>query len=175
MAHYCTCPKCGKKFDRDKIQAVRIGARRYGHQTCYPDNTQLVPLSAGVNPEEEQLLEYCKELLGKEASPKKIRKQIQDYVKEGYSYSGIQKTLDWFYNIQKNEINEKCRGGIGIVPYCYQDALHYHYNLYLSNQVNADKEIEDYKPKERVVQIDVPESAPRIRKKMFNLGETEDE
>ena len=38
MAHNVICPKCGIKFDRDKIQAVKISARRYGHATCYPDN-----------------------------------------------------------------------------------------------------------------------------------------
>ena len=43
--HKCKCPKCGIEFDRDKIQAVRVSARRYGHATCYPDNKDLIPLS----------------------------------------------------------------------------------------------------------------------------------
>ena len=37
MAHMVICTVCGKRFDRDKIQAVKSGARRYAHQSCMPD------------------------------------------------------------------------------------------------------------------------------------------
>ena len=37
MAKYCICKVCGVKFDREKIQAVVAGARRYAHQTCMPN------------------------------------------------------------------------------------------------------------------------------------------
>ena len=37
MAKYCICKVCGVKFDREKIQAVFAGARRYAHQTCMPN------------------------------------------------------------------------------------------------------------------------------------------
>ena len=31
MAHMVKCKVCGKSFDRDKIQAVKVGANRYAH------------------------------------------------------------------------------------------------------------------------------------------------
>lgn len=43
MAHYCICPICKEKFNRDIIQSVKYGARRYAHQTCYPEG-EIVPL-----------------------------------------------------------------------------------------------------------------------------------
>ena len=63
MAHLVKCTVCGKQFDRDKIQAVRSGARRYAHYSCKPDG-ELVPLA---NPIDEDLLEledYIDKLLG---------------------------------------------------------------------------------------------------------------
>ena len=44
MAHYVICSICGKKFNRDVVQAVRTGSRRYAHASCDPDNKDLVPL-----------------------------------------------------------------------------------------------------------------------------------
>ena len=41
MAHNVKCAVCGETFDRDKIQAVRHGARRYAHLRCCP-NGELV-------------------------------------------------------------------------------------------------------------------------------------
>ena len=34
MAHIVKCAVCGNKFDRDKVQAVKVGARRYAHYSC---------------------------------------------------------------------------------------------------------------------------------------------
>ena len=36
MAHKVKCYYCGKEFDRDKEEAVKVGARRYAHKTCSP-------------------------------------------------------------------------------------------------------------------------------------------
>ena len=51
--HKVKCIICGQSFDRDKVQAVRVGARRYAHQTCDPNNTNLetfskIGLASGV-------------------------------------------------------------------------------------------------------------------------------
>ena len=43
MAHYVICSICGKRFDRDKVQAVKSSARRYAHQSCCPQG-EIVPL-----------------------------------------------------------------------------------------------------------------------------------
>ena len=47
MAHMVKCTVCGESFDRDKIQAVKSGARRYAHYTCLPEG-ELVPLPNAV-------------------------------------------------------------------------------------------------------------------------------
>ena len=52
----CKCAICGIEFDRNAIQAVRHGARRYSHRTCEPNNTDLVPMEGKTNDPELQKL-----------------------------------------------------------------------------------------------------------------------
>jgi hypothetical protein len=133
MAHYCICAICNQKFDRDKVQAVKHGGRRYSHYKCEPDG-ELVPLPQISKDKKElnELNNYIKNLLGDSYNSVRIKKQLKEYVeKYNYTYSGIQKSLFYFYEIKKNSI-EKANGGIGIVPYIYEEAKLYYYNLYLA-------------------------------------------
>ena len=70
----------------------------------------------------------------------RITLQINRYLQEHpeYTYSGIKRTLEYFYKIKKNPI-EKANGGIGIVPWVYEEAKRYYYNQWLLSQKNAEK------------------------------------
>ena len=60
MAHNVKCVICNKTFDRDKIQAVKVSARRYAHHSCKPDG-ELVPLVVKAeDPDLTALKEYAK-------------------------------------------------------------------------------------------------------------------
>ena len=135
MAHNVKCTVCGQTFDRDKIQAVKVSARRYAHYSCKPDG-ELVPLA---NPVDEDLLKleaYIEKLLGSNYNHAKVKKQIKDFKKDyDYSYSGMLKTLIWFYDIKGNP-KDKANGGIGIIPFVYKDACNYYYSLYLAQIAN---------------------------------------
>ncbi|WP_440972138.1 hypothetical protein, partial [Megamonas funiformis] len=90
-----------------------------------------------------------------------------------YTYSGMLKSLIWFYEIKGNSI-EKANGGIGIIPFIYKDALQYYYSLYLAKLSNENKNIEEYKPKIKYIEI-APPSAIRKMKRLFNLDSKEEE
>lgn len=170
MAHMVKCTVCGESFDRDKIQAVKSGARRYAHYTCLPEG-ELVPLpNAVVDQDLVDLENYIKNLLGDDYNPARVKKQIKDYKNEyNYSYSGMLKALVWFYEIKGNSI-EKANGGIGILPFVYQDAYNYYYSLYLAQLVNEEKDVNQYKTKVREIVIKSPSVAGKpIR--LFDLGE----
>ena len=170
MAHMVKCTVCGESFDRDKIQAVKSGARRYAHYTCLPEG-ELVPLpNAVVDQDLVDLENYIKNLLGDDYNPARVKKQIKDYKNEyKYSYSGMLKALVWFYEIKGNSI-EKANGGIGILPFVYQDAYNYYYSLYLAQLVNEEKDVNQYKTKVREIVIKSPSVAGKpIR--LFDLGE----
>ena len=169
MSHYVKCPKCGETFDRDNIQAVRINGRRYGHAKCYPDNNNFVPLVEKKISEEQKIKNYAKSILKEQYVAARVNKQIKDFLAEGYTASGILKTLIYWYEIKHNDIS-KSMGGIGIVPYVYKQALDYYYNLYLAEMANVDKDIDEYKPKEIFISIDLPK-----KEKELKLWEDEDE
>ena len=169
MSHYVKCPKCGETFDRDIIQAVRINGRRYGHAKCYPDNNNFVPLVEKKISEEQKIKNYAKSILKEQYVAARINKQIKDFLAEGYTASGILKTLIYWYEIKHNDIS-KAMGGIGIVPYVYKQALDYYYNLYLAEMANVDKDIDEYRPKEIFISIDLPKKEKEVK-----LWEDEDE
>lgn len=163
MAHYVKCPKCGKKFNRDKVQAVLISNRRYGHASCYPDNTNFVPMA---NPEDKDLTalkDYAKNLLGNDYNPARVSAQIKKFhTQYDYSYSGMLKALHWFYDIKKNPIY-KANGGLGIIPYIYQDAFNYFYNLYQAEQ-NLTNGLQ-YRKETKEIEI----KSPRAKNKPHKL------
>ena len=104
----------------------------------------------------------------------RIRKQIKDYVEQyKYTYTGITKTLMYFFEVKKNPI-EKANGGIGIVPYVYQNAYNYFYELWLAQQKNKEVQIELYQP--RVKEIVIPRPERKIKKRpLFTFLDEEGE
>ena len=165
-AHYVICYYCKQKFNRDKEPFVQVSARRYAHQKCAEEHEN------SISEEEKELAklyEYIKNLLGEDYNAATVTKQIKDYQKDGMSYSGILKTLIYFYEVKGNS-KEKANGGIGIVPFVYQDAYNYYYSLYMAKLVNETKNIADYKPKEIAIEIESPRVQTK-RIKLFNLDE----
>ena len=171
MSHYVICTKCGVRFDRDVIQAVKDGGRRYAHYTCKPDG-ELVPLPQ-KDPDLTALEEYIDKLLGKEANKARINKQIKEYTTEhNYTYSGILKSLVYFYEVKGNSI-DKANGGIGIVPFVYQDAYNYYYDLFLAKNRNDNKNVQEITSKVREIIIKPP--VRPLNKRLFKfLDEGED-
>lgn len=159
----CKCAICGIEFDRNAIQAVRHGARRYSHWTCEPDG-ELVPMEK-KDEDLQKLLEYINILFKGQQNQAKINQSIKKFHNEfGYSYSGIQKALYYFYEIKHNSI-DKANGGISIVPFVYKDAYNYYYDLFMAQQRNENK-----KPFiERVREIII--KPPKVEKpiKLFDL------
>lgn len=170
MAHIVTCVYCKKKFDRDKIPFVQISQRRYAHKECSEqENQRLFKEEA----DKIALENYIIQLLKLEYITPRIRKQLNTYQEQyGYTYSGMHKALIYFYEIKGNSV-EKANGGIGIIPYVYQDAYNYYYALWEAQQANKDKNIETYIPVEEVVRIPVPQRKLKKRKLFTFLDEEE--
>lgn len=159
----CICKICGKQFDRNAEQAVIAGPRRYAHQKCFPTG-ELVPMENPIDPELDKLNNYIINLLGKDYNAARVKKQIKDFKEQGMSYSGMLKSLIYFYEVKGNS-KEKANGGIGIVPFVYKDAYNYYYDLFMAQQRNENK-----KPFiERVREIII--KPPKVEKpiKLFDL------
>lgn len=154
------CLYCGEMFDRNATDCVKPKGNRYAHKHCHD------AACANKSQEEldyEALVEYIKHLFG--TPNPRVWKQIKEF-KDNYNftYSGMHKTLIWWFELKHNDI-EKANGGIGIIPYVYQDASQYYYALYLAQLANEDKTAQIVNVKEFF--IDPPKSqrpAPRLFK-----------
>lgn len=219
MAHTVTCTICHTKFDRDKMQYVITGIKRYAHADCALrqaanqgadppevinplDNVECIYCKSSLNrkdedcvmirngkyahkhcadleskrelTDEEKLDNYIMKMFGTDYVHQKVKKQINTYIKEyNYSYSGILKTLIYFYEIKGNPI-EKANGGIGIVPYVYQDAYRYFYALWEAKQKNKGKVMENYVPEDVIITIPPPQRNIKKRK-FFSFLDDEEE
>lgn len=163
MSHFVICKYCGERFDRDNEPFVEISSRRYAHKKCVDK------IENNISQEEKDynnLEKYIKNLFKVTNINIKTRKQIKDFRENyGFTYSGILKTLYWWYEI-KGHTTELSKDGIGIVPYVYEDAEKYYYTLYMAKALNQN--INEYKPKIEEIEI----ASPRVSKKplkLFNL------
>ena len=104
----------------------------------------------------------------------RIQKQIKQYVEEyNFTYSGIKKALIYFFEIKGNSIN-KSNGGIGIVPYVYQNAYNYYLALWQAQQKNSDKVLQDYVP--NIKEIVIPPPQRNVKKRpLFTFLDEEEE
>lgn len=165
------CPYCDKYFYRELEEYVQINKTRYAHKACYDrHNAELTQEERDYN----ILVDFIKKLFAIDSLTEKLKHQIKDYHdNKAYTYSGIYKSLVWFYQIKKHPI-DKANGGIGIVPYVYEDARNYYVAMWAAQQQNKAKPIEQWQP--TVVEIHIP---PPVRKPMhskkFEFLEEEDE
>ena len=141
--------------------------------TIPKDCKAFIIIKPGFLQYQDEIFKYCADkgfIMRDHTNPTKLtNKQIKDFLAEGYTASGILKTLIYGYEIKHNDIS-KAMGGIGIVPYVYKQALDYYYNLYLAEMANVDKDIDEYRPKEIFISIDLPK-----KEKELKLWEDEDE
>ncbi len=160
------CLYCGEQFYREKTEFVQI-KNRYAHKECSDR------IEASKSEEEKslkELEEYIMKMFNETYVNARIRQQIKRMREQyNYSYTGILKSLVYFYEVKRNPI-EKANGGIGIVPYVYEDARKYYYNLYMAQKKNEDKVVSEFVIRGREIKIKPPQRKPKIRK-LFNLEE----
>ena len=91
-------------------------------------------------------------------------------VKEyNFSYTGILKSLIYFFEIKGNSI-EKSNGGIGIVPFIYTEAYKYYLDMHEAQERNRGKDASSFVGSAREVVIVSPEKQAR-KLKLFNMEE----
>jgi hypothetical protein len=165
--HIVKCFYCGKSFDANAEPFTKPRANRYAHAAC---DTQAQSALTQEERDYQALVEYIKDLFGK-PNPR-VWKQLKEYKDLGYTYSGIHKTLIWWFELKHNDL-EKANGGIGIVPYVYEQASQYYYALYLAQITNAEKDVEHLQASVKEFFIEPPK-AERKHKRLFKFQEDEE-
>jgi hypothetical protein len=154
-------------MSKKDVDCVMIGNNKYVHKSCQALEEKR------EKTDKEQLEEYIKELFNTTYIDPRVRNQIKKFVEEyNYTYSGIRKALIYHYEIKGGD-KSKANGGIGIVPFVYQEAWNYYYTLYLAEVANSIEDIENYTIKTQ--EITIP--SPRIEvtpPKLFNMDKWEE-
>ena len=162
--HKVKCTVCGETFDRDKINFVQTSPNRYAHATCVAQQDDTYDKT---EQEYKELERYIKQLFGEQYIDVKVKKQIMEYRKNyNYTYTGMLKSLIWFYEIKGNK-KDKANGGIAIIPWIYKDAMEYYYTLYNAEIANSTKTLNDISSVTEVI-IHSP-IAQRKKKKLFDI------
>ena len=119
------CYYCKKSDDKVmKDQAVRI------------DNKNFHPHCAKIYADKKELAETICRIFKLKAPGPRNNAFISKYASEGMTYKGMTRALMYFYDVQKNNI-DKSNGGIGIVPWIYEEA-----NRYYERKENMEKQLE---------------------------------
>ena len=191
MAHVFKCVYCLQQFDRDKVPYVQVRSRRYAHKSCAEGGQpppkivykkkdgKLVKEEVTVEKdpvaiEKEKLNAYLYNLYKGDYDYARTNLLIESYIKKyGYTYSGIRKTLSYFYEVQENPVDTETISSrsIGIVPYVYDEAKRYYYDIAAVNENNAKKNIQDYIPKDVIIKIQKPQRDIKKRKDFSFLDE----
>lgn len=162
--HMVKCLYCGKSFDRDKEPFVKIGARRYAHKECAESQDDSVKQE---EIDKENFFKCVKSIYGPGYNYVMINKQALNFIKQyGYTWSGMTGCLHWFYNINHGNLEEG-HGGIGIIPYIYEDVRKYYQQLYTTQYQNSNKQM-----RQQVVEFNiVPPKPKRPAPRLLDLGD----
>lgn len=165
--HMVKCLYCGQIFDTNVEPFIKPNARRYAHATC----AKTAEENRTQEEKDKQELEmYIKDLFGISSISVKIKKQMETFRKDNnYTYSGMRKTLKYFFEIRNNSI-EKANGGIGIIPYVYDEAFSYWRALWEAKQRNQGIEVQKYNLPMREIHIVPPKREPmKHTRKLFTF------
>lgn len=153
------CPYCGEEiskkdtFIKNTIQG--LGTRSYYHVKCH-ELAQTTPKNEWPNKikqaeDKEGEIQLWAEIIYdyilkvQRITPNfvLIKKQLENYVspKFGYKHKGVYLSVKYFYEVKRRLGEDKSNGGIGIVPYVYDEAKDYWERKVVKDN-NTIKEIE---------------------------------
>ena len=158
MSRKVKCPTCDEWFIREETEHVFDGKKkRYFHKDCY------IGISTAEEDRDSLYKAMC-EIFKYEFVVPRIRRQINDMMEEyGYTYKGIELTLDYVYRIEKMD-KEKANGGIGIVPWFYDKAS----ELYLKKM--GIWEVKELNYETVIIKVDTSQKKKKTNGKAIDIG-----
>lgn len=175
MAHYVICVKCGKRFDRDKVPCHPSLSKknRFEHDECPSEETNNEVIASTdfvlssppkVDTDKKEFADKLTSLFGRNTT--RAWQQAEKYRKElGYTYKGMAQALEYFYEIKENSI-EKSNGGIGIIPYIYQEAIDFYKQIEEDRQ-RAAASLKNYSTQVETIAIPSPSNKKRLNDEFF--------
>ena len=174
-AHLVKCLYCGETFDTNVEPFVKPRANRYAHKKCadsqvIQDDAAAAAIQKNLIPDKEKedynaLKDYINHLFKSVNWPVTISK-MQELRKQDYTYSGMLKSLKWWYEIKKQSPAD-AKTPLGIIPYIYNDAYKYYEAIFLAEEKNKEMQFTE-RVKEFII---TPPEIVKPQPRLFNLGE----
>ena len=132
-SHIVQCRVCKQKFDANEEEAVLIGQKSYYHKKCYTewiDNRNSLLKNHDSEFYKEALIDYLYRDVKMSIDFMKLESQWANFTKpeKQMTPKGIYFAVRYFIEVQDGDPS-KMSGGIGIVPYIYNDSKEYWANL----------------------------------------------
>lgn len=183
MAHYVICVKCGKRFDRDKVPCHPSLSKknRFEHDMCpiqkedeiiastesvlsSPPKESTFVSPKTIDTDKKEFADKLTSLFGRNTT--RAWQQAEKYRRElGYTYKGMAQALEYFYEIKENSIEKSC-GGIGIIPYIYQEAIDFYKQIEEDRQ-RAVASLKNYSTQVETIAIPSPSNKKRLNDEFF--------
>lgn len=131
--HKVKCRWCGQHFDTDSLSEhewIMPSRNQYYHTKCWSDKQ-----NGKIRPEENQdgflvwklnIFDFIERDLKGDCNYTRITQQMKQYKNQfpHWTYKGMFFALKWFYEIKRNNW-DKANGGLGILPYIYDEGTEY--------------------------------------------------
>ncbi len=163
------CPGCKQAVE--KIEENKVVGKnnhtRYWHPDCLREDRNKKERKMAEEMGRKAIFNYLIDL-GMKPNYAFWGRQRNDFInKYGYCDSGILMALKYWFGEKKNSI-EKANGGMGIVPYIYDEAQRYYKNIILKKRKLAEQAIRQQQEKNKVIKIN--ENKVDTRKKYIDLN-----
>jgi hypothetical protein len=118
------CRVCKQEIDKRKDNWIMPSRNYYYHKLCYAD---LKDVKKEKTQEEYRHLiyDYLSRVLKVPYEYFKIEAQINQFIKSGMTIKGIFFAVKYYYDRNGKDSWQKGYGGIGIVPYIYEESKNY--------------------------------------------------
>ena len=172
--HNVKCLFCKQIFDAQPDGEGTIWYKprtnRYAHIACGEQNEKA---KTQEEKDFDELYRYVKNEQKDNFNFVQFKKITDAWIKDyGYTYSGMLKSLLYFYEVKGNPKHKLREGSIGIIPFCYQQAYTYYYNIFLASQVAGTGNYNAHRS--RIIEIDPPAAHPKLRK-LFDIEMEDDD
>ena len=145
MSHIVHCKFCNAAFDRDllveDIDWVQPSNRQYYHKACF-DNWVNMQGQLDKEMSDNGWLEALKYYLGHEIKVSinygKLISQWNNFLKQKKTAKGIYFAVRYFYDCTDGD-KTKAQGGIGIVPFIYQESCNYWQEKFVHDMTIIEK------------------------------------
>ncbi len=175
------CRICGGEIDRDSEQEnvdwIMLSKNWYYHKSCYESWKKSTP------EEDKEWVHFIYDFLARDLKVQynywMCEKQREKFIKEKkYTSKGIFFALKYFYEVKHGDW-EKSHGGLGIIPYIYNDACTYWVEQERKSNGVCEKIKEQMKAaaerKTEVVRKKTPKKKDKYKEALNLIDEMEDD